>query len=142
MATRRGYTKLTPTELRARNLSPTSERYRVNATGETISRRQYDNRRYVDLGWRSRDDFERRFDPGHSDMAGYRRWREAAIANGVATPSQIDRPGSEFNRLFLRARADDFDRGGRRRGPRSPIAKFLVYVGLRDPGATFPVGGS
>lgn len=132
MAARRGYTKL----------PGTAERYRVASTGEVISRRQYDNRRYVDLGWRSRDDFERRFDEGHSGMAGYRRWREAAIANGVATPNQIDRPGSEFNRLFLKARGDDFDRGGRRRGPRSPIAKLLVYIGLRDASATFPVGGS
>lgn len=139
---RPGYRKLTPAELRDRNVSPSSERYLNLRTGATISRRQYDNARYVDLGWRSRDDFERRFDEGHADMAGYRRWREAAIANGVATPNEIDRPGSEFNRLFLKARGDDFDRGGRRRGPRSPIAKFLVYVGLRDPRATFPVGGS
>lgn len=132
MAARRGYSKL----------PGSAERYRVNSTGEVISRRQYDNRRYVDLGWRSRDDFERRFEEGHHGMAGYRRWREAAIATGAATPSQLDRPDSEFNRLFLRARADDFDRGPRRRGPRSPIAKLLVYVGLRDARATFPVGGS
>lgn len=138
---RRGYRRLTPEELRAHGYSEGSERYLHESTGETLSRRQYDNRRFVDLGWRSRDDYERRYDEGHSNMGGYRRWRDAAIAKGIPR-SVVDDPGSEFNRLFLAARADDFDRGRRRRGPRSPIAKLLVYTGLRSDGATYSVGGS
>lgn len=75
-------------------------------------------------------------------MAGYRRWREAAIANGVATPNEIDRPGSEFNRRFLKARAHNFDRGRAGKRPGSSFAQFLVYVGLRDDRADFDVGGT
>ena len=153
---RSGYHKLTPAELSKRGLSPTSERYvrdrdlasfnrtrsKQGALDQSLSRRQYDNLRYVDLGWKSRDDFERRFDEGHRDMAGYRRWRDAAIANGVATPNEIDRPGSEFNRRFLRARAHNFDRGRAGKRPGSAFAQFLVYVGLRDDRADFDVGGT
>jgi hypothetical protein len=140
---RPGYRKATPSELQRLGFSRTSERYfPPGARTRTVSRRQYDDARYLDAGWRSRDDYERRFQPGHANMAGYVRWREAAIATGAASPTQLDRPASEFNRLFLAARADGFDRGRKRRGPRSPIAKLLVYVGLRRPDDEFAVGGS
>jgi len=140
MAAPRG--KLSRAELQALGYSPTSERFlapndpRADSHG-TISRRQADNERYVEGGWRNRADFERRYQ-GAKGSPGrrYLHFEAEAIAQG-----KIGRragPDSQFARLYTAWRKTGF----REAGPRSPGAKFLVYVGLRDPGATYPVGAT
>ena len=134
---REGYRKLTRDELRKRGLSPTSERYVAPGQRGTISRRQYDNLRYVDSGWRNRADYERRYqDPTYAYMAAQ------AITNKGLSRRAVDAPGGEFAKLALKARAVGYGKGRAGRSAKGPMAKLLVYVGLRDPNATDQVGST
>lgn len=139
MPTQRG--KLTRSELEARGYSPSSERYlaptdpRADSHG-TISRRQAENERYVAGGFTSRAQYERRY----QGKAGRKlaRFEEEAIAQGQNV-RQVRAPGSEFHRLFNAWRRVGFKESGKKN---TPSAKFLVHVGLRDPGAQYPVGST
>lgn len=117
-------------------LPGSSERYR-SPSGEIVSRRQYDNARYDEAGWRNRADYERR----HSDPS-YRHFQAIAQRNLGLSRRQVEAPDGEFARRALAARAVNYGKGKRGRGARGPMAKFLVYLGLRDEGADHPVGGS
>ena len=131
-----GYTKLTRGELERAGYSPTSERYRA-PSGEIVSRRQYDNARYTAAGWRNRADFERR----HNDPTYSHFIRKIARAQGT-TRRAIDTPTSRDAKLLLKARAVDYGKTRRGRGAKGPMAKVLVAAGMRDPNATYPVGGT
>lgn len=117
-------------------LPGSSERYR-SPSGEIVSRRQYDNARYTDTGWRNRADYERR----HSDPT-YRHFQQIAMRQLGLTRRQVESPDSEFAKRILKARAVDYGKGRRGRGAKGPMAKFLVWLKMRDPGADFPVGAS
>lgn len=133
---RQGWTKLTPAELDARGFSPSSERYR-SPDGDVVSRRQYDNARYSDAGWRNRADFERR----HDDPT-YRHFQDVATRNLGLTRRQVDSPDGPFARHALKARAAGWGKGRAGRSAKGPMARFLVWLGMRDPTADYPVGGS
>lgn len=134
---RAGYRKLTRDELRARGLPEGSERYAVAGKHGTISRRQYDNLRYEAAGWRNRADYERRYnDPTYAYMAAQ------AITNKGLSRRAVDAPAGEFAKLALKARAVGYGKGRAGRSAKGPMAKLLVYVGLRDPNATYQVGST
>lgn len=134
---REGYRKLTRGELVERGLSPSSERYVHAGHRGTLSRRQYDNARYADEGWRNRADYERRYnDPTFAYMAAQ------AITNKGLSRRAVDAPGGEFAKLALKARAVGWGKGRAGRSAKGPMAKLLVYVGLRDPNATYQVGST
>jgi hypothetical protein len=100
--------------------------------GRIRSRRAADNERLRESGWGSKRDFDRRY-YARKDR-GYNRWQ--GIASEADVPeSEIRQSDSEFNRLFLDARADNFAPN-----PDGAFALFLTYIGLRDPDWTWDVG--
>lgn len=143
------YRKLTPAQLEAAGYSRNSERYSAPETDPrgkmlngvyTISRRQAEQENYTKAGWRSRSDYERRFDVHSRRGRKYAFLREETLKNREVGKRTVDKPDSKFNRLYLNARRYNFDAGRKVRGPNSHMAKLLAYVGLRDPGATYNVG--
>lgn len=114
-----------------------AERYRNLETGDEVSRRQYDNSKYSDAGWRNRADFERRYsDPTY-------RWAIERLASKAGKPvRQLDRVGSSAQQQVLRARAVGYGKGRKGRGAKGDMAKLLASMGLRDPGATNRIGGT
>lgn len=132
--------KLTRNELRALGYSPSSERYtapndpRADTHG-TISRRQAEQERYTAGGWSSRAQFERRYQ-GKTGRK-FARFEAEAIEQGKLTRRSA--PDSKFAQLFNAWRRDDFRERGTKR---TPAARFLTYVGLRDSQASYPVGST
>lgn len=107
------------------------------STGEILSRREYENRRFEAAGWESWRDYQNRAkDPA------YMRWSLEAASEQKKTVRDIRHSDSEFNRLFLQARDAKFDRTAKGKNPRGPFAKLLVYAGLRQEGETRDVGDS
>lgn len=102
-----------------------------NPSGETVSRRQYDNARLRALGFKNRAEAERlRASPTFRDMG-----TRVARARG-GTPKQVKATDSEFTKLALKAFRQDWGKkGGKGAGPKSPMAKILTMAGLRDPDA-------
>lgn len=117
-------------------LPGTAEHYR-SPSGEIVSRRQYDNARYSDAGWRNRADYERR----HDDPT-YRHFQQIAERNLGLSRRDVERPDGEFAKRALAARNVGYGKGRAGRSARGPMARFLVYLGMRDPTATYPVGSS
>src|SRR4051812_29143537 len=105
-------------------LPGSSERYR-SPSGEVVSRRQYDNARFADAGWRNRADYERR----HDDPT-YRHFQDIAMRTKGLSRRQVDAPDSEFARRALAARAVGYGKGRAGRGARGPMARFLVWLGM------------
>lgn len=131
--------KLSPGELRALGYGPGTERYlapddpRSDSHG-TISRRQAENDKYTVGGWRGRADYERRYQGKMGKR--YARFESEAILHGKVTTRRAG-PGSELSKLWTAYRGKPTSRA-----PRGPLAKLLVYIGVRDPGATYPVGAT
>lgn len=116
-----------------------SRRYRNVETGETISRRQFDNLRIQ----RGASPFQNR-----SEIERYRSGRNleaqryARTANVVRKMSPVQRPGldpddltSEYTRLYVEAK-----RNRRDLSPDGPLAQFLKFIGLREPDDSWDVG--
>jgi hypothetical protein len=118
-------------------LPGSAERYRNLETGDEVSRRQYDNSRYADAGWRNRADFERRYDD-----KTYRWALERLAQREGKSIRQLDRVGSPAQRQVLKARAAGYGKGRTGRGAKGDMAQLLAAMGLRDPGATNRVGGT
>lgn len=100
--------------------------------GRIRSRRAADNERLRESGWRNKRDFDLRREKRAN--RGYRRWAEKAIENDVPE-SEIRKADSEFNRLFLDTKADNFDPT-----PGGAFDIFLQYIGLRQPEWQWDVG--
>lgn len=111
--------------------SPTARTY-LDPAGRIRSRRAADNERIRALGWESKRDFDSRFTA--RKHRGYARWALTAEDNGIPF-DEIRKADSEFNRLFLDAKAERFDES-----PTGAFALFLSYVGLREPDWTWDVG--
>lgn len=109
-----------------------SARTYYDSEGRIRSRRAADNERLRNVGWSSKRDFDTRFTA--RSKRGYARWAEAARANDVPE-SEITRSDSEFNRLFLDAKADNFQDS-----PQGAFSLFLQYIGLRRPEWDWNVG--
>lgn len=97
-------------------------------SGETISRRQYENLRFQKEGWKSWSEYQRT-----AKTKEYRRFV------GNAKDENIERnpkaPGSEFNQRYLAARDSGWSKD-----PDGDFADFLVWLGVRRPDATHDVG--
>lgn len=131
--------KLSRSELERLGFGPRTERYRAGpgdprAVKGTISRRQAENEAYTAGGWRNRADYERRY----QGQVGrrYARFESEALLQGKVT-SRVAAPGSHFSQLWTAYRGNP-----RNRRPTGPLAKLLVYIGLRDEGANYPVGAT
>lgn len=111
--------------------SPTARTY-YDPEGRIRSRRAADNERLRSSGWTNKRDFDLRF-TARKDR-GYDRWAESGIDAGMPE-SELRQADSEFNRLFLDARADNFSPN-----PDGAFAVFLTYIGLRQPDWTWDVG--
>jgi hypothetical protein len=117
--------------------SPTKRLY-FDPQGRVQPRRKYDDARLQSFGWKNKADFDTRFLPrvGERKNRGYRRWAEAGIRTGKISEKDVRKMDSEFNRLFLAMRDDDFDTD-----PDGSFADFLLFIGLRRPDVDAPVGG-
>lgn len=100
--------------------------------GRVRSRRAADNERLRSSGWANKRDFDTR--KTARKHRGYARWAESAIDNDIPE-SEINKADSEFNRLYLDARAENFDTS-----PQGAFAFFLTFVGLREPDWEWDVG--
>lgn len=130
-----------------------SRRY-LTPSGESISRRAYENKVFQSAGWQSWADYQRTAkDPQ------YRAWREAAAGNyrtkepyykaknrlshgyykslgrSRVNDFGLAEPDSEFNQAYLAARDAGFEHQSE-----GPFARFLTQIGLRNPTANFDVG--
>lgn len=112
--------------------SPTKRLY-LDPSGAVVSRRQYDNARLQSAGWESKYDFDSR--KTNRENRGYQRWLKVASNEFDVPESELAKVDSEFNRLFLKARDDDFNQD-----PDGSFAEFLVYLGLRRPDAEGAIG--
>lgn len=113
-------------------LGGSSRRYRT-PTGETISRRQYDNIRYGKAGFASTSQYRK---VTRSDS--YKRWLSmAADTHAIDSVDELTEPDSEFNRLLAKAIDDGFSKDAD-----GSFHDFLVYTGWRLPGDTWDVGDS
>ena len=139
-----GYKRLSPSELKARGLSPRSRSVET-PSGQVISRRQYENLRISSVhkstpetfGWKSWSQFQR-----SRNSPVYKYDMELALeANPEITAKQMRRIDSEFNQLYSEARPYWNDRKSKEyRNPNGPVANFLVYLGLRSEDDTHDVG--
>ena len=106
-----------------------AERYRSPA-GENVSRRQYENARAQNAGWKSWSQYQTW---AKSDDS--RRWLRIALDNGVVQSRRdvgVESEYAQYARDVETARANnDADA---LRDPDGPLADYLVYLGLRDSG--------
>lgn len=114
-----------------RKLPGKSRRYET-PTGETISRRQYENLKFRSSGWDSWSEYQR-----EARKPQYRRFAKAAAQNQKRSLRGLQEPDSQFNKLYLKSKKAGFPKkvGG-------PFDKFLKAIGLRDPDADYPIGDS
>jgi hypothetical protein len=135
-----------------KRLPGTARRYET-PSGESISRRQYENRVFSKSGWASWSEFQRvsqedeykRFarayandqkgKPWYRQRAGKEKFSHYQYRSRI--PRGMLEPDSEFNQAYLKAR-----RSGFRATVGGPFDKFLKMIGLRDPDATYDVGDS
>lgn len=114
-------------------LAGTAERY-LSPSGEEVSRRQYDNARFEELGYSSRSEYERRYEDSTYQWA----FDEYARNYGLLEARGADRAGGELAELLHEAQRTGWGKGDR--SADGPMAKLLVELGKRDPAATYLVG--
>lgn len=137
-----GYARLSPAQLKARGLSLRS-RSVLTPSGKVIPRRQYENIRIAaqpeSFGWRSWSQFQ-----AARNSPIYQYDFELALNNHPDVSSkQMRAIDSEFNSLFASATPLWSKRKSKEyRDPNGPIARFLVYLGLRTEGDAHDVGAT
>lgn len=65
----------------------------------------------------------------------YRRFAEILAGERDVRPNAVKGPSSEFTDRFREVNWND-------KRPHGSLADFLVWLGIRDPNASYPVGGS
>lgn len=110
-------------------LGGSSRRYRT-PSGQTISRRQYENIRYGKAGFSSWSQYQR-----VTQDEDYYRWLGMAAQVNDLGIDDLREPDSEFNRLLAKAADDDFSHKAH-----GAFHDFLVYAGWRNPDWDFDVG--
>ena len=105
-----------------------AERYKT-PSGETISRRQYENKRFRQVGWRSWSEYQR-----EARKPQFRRWVEKASST-LGPKRQLKSPQSEFSRMYIEAKRTDW-----KHDADGPFSDFLKWLGIRDEQADYPVG--
>lgn len=116
-------------------LGGSSRRYVNVNTGETLSRRQYQNLEAQHYGWRNRSDFDNR-----AKNPAYRQFLRMGVEN-----NRVDKPAamsvrSAFNQGYTDARRTGFGKGFGGKSASGPFADFLVEIGARDESDTHDVG--
>jgi hypothetical protein len=133
-----------------------ARRFRDIETGETLSRRQVENRRVIDeSGWDSWSQWQRTTSPTARETTESRRWQafaDSAVREGdYDNRAQVRKANSDFNTAWNDWRKTGYERGPRgekeyasdkRNRPGGPYAKALEASGKRTPGAGYAVGGS
>lgn len=121
-----------------RKIPGKSERYKPpdsydGPTGPngTVSRRQYENYRMRQYGWRSWAEYQH-----DANTDDYRRWKGEYAANQKGQPEGSYRgPHSEFAEYYLRAK-----RSGWSKDANGPLADLLILTGHREPEWEWDVG--
>lgn len=132
-----------------------ARQFRDVDTGETVSRRQAENRRIIDeAGWDSWSQWQRTTSPTAHETSTSRRWQHFAdisVQEGEnASRADARKANSDFNAAYNDWRKTGYERGTSGKGyasdprnrPHGPYAKFLEQAGLRPHGANYAVGGS
>lgn len=130
-------------------LGGSSRRY-VTPTGEIISRRQYDNLRARDAGWRSRSELEK-FRRNKVARTGWSKWAHDVKQHSGKRPTWrsyrdlkdvLDRR-AKLKRLYPGLSGPDLDRMDPVLiDPNGPLARILTDAGRRSSGMGNPVGDS
>ena len=132
-----------------RALGGKSRRYANRDTGQTISRRQYENLAYRDYGWHSWSEYQRasrtyrrQAARPHSSEGTWGAIARQDLGYKTEGPKSVGGSRSEFLALWWRAYGDS---QGKRKHygslrPDGPFAKLLEYLGLREHGAPYNVG--
>lgn len=107
-----------------------ARRYRDTETGETISRRQYENIRAQQQGFSSWSEYQ-----GLRRDQTYMRWLSMHAEKHGISEREARRIGSDFNALYTRA-ADD----GWEKDPDGSFADLLVDIGEREDDWEWDVG--
>ncbi len=101
--------------------------YRLNQDIK-ISRHSYENLKAQSFGWNSR--YERDTARHTSE---YKRWLTGTMQSGQK--AAVNR--EQFEKLYIAAKRDN-DFGNK--SANGTLAQLLIFVGLRDEQATYPVG--
>lgn len=91
-----------------------------------ISRGTYEDVRAKDTGWTGRTERDKA-----RRTSEYKRWITGTMQSGQKP--QFDR--NEFEKNYLAAKKSDWSKDAN-----GPFAQFLVWIGMRDKDATYPVG--
>lgn len=116
-------------------LGGSAQRYRT-PEGREVSRRQYENVRAQQAGWKNWSQYQRT----RRKDDNYLKWWGRAKGAGTVPMNQKASPVSEFSKKYLavqKARAgndpDLYD-------PDGPLADLLIYTGDREPDWEWDVG--
>jgi hypothetical protein len=111
--------------------------------GERISRRQYENMRYLQSGWANKSQYEavQKGRPPKSlphEARAYQRWRKIYAEEHDLSLSDVKGPDNPYAEAFAQAYNDDF----KDTSPSGPLSHLLEVVGLRQSGDSWDVGDS
>lgn len=107
----------------------------ISPDGREVSRRAYDNARARAAGFKNMSEYERiAASPKFRNFA--RRYRDNKHPDRRI--DAVTGVGSRFTRMYVKGPL----RAPRGRSPRGPMARFLVFIGQREPNAQYPVGGT
>lgn len=109
--------------------------------GQRISRRQYENMRYLQSGWANKAQYEaiQRGKPPRGaprEAKAFQAWRKIYADENKIDLSQVKGPDNKYAEAFARAYYDDF----KNTSPEGPFAHLLEIVGLREPDTFWNVG--
>jgi hypothetical protein len=96
----------------------------------SVSRRQMRNWVSREAGFSSQAAYE-----SMSRTPRFRRFAEILAGEEGVRPNAVKGPGSQFTEEFRSVDWED-------KRPHGSLAKFLEYIGVREPNASYPVGGS
>jgi hypothetical protein len=110
--------------------------------GQRISRRQYENMRYLQAGWANKSQFEAvqngRVKGLPHEVDAYQKWRKIYSEEKKVPLSQVRGPDNPYAEAFAAAYSDEF----KDTSPSGPLSHLLEVVGLRVPGDFWDVGDS
>jgi hypothetical protein len=109
---------------------PPADYHGPAAPDGTVSRRQYRNAVATGAGFSSQSAYE-----SLSRTPRFRRLAEILADERGSKPNAVRGPGGEFTKQFREVDFSDREAGG-------SLAQFLEWLGIREPNAAYPVGGS
>lgn len=109
-------------------LGGSSRRYLDTETGEEISRRQFENQRFQDMGYESWSEYQ-----GFAEDQTYMRWLYEYSAETGIPIGEAREADSAFNLSYIGVDFDDLS-------PDGSFADFLVMIGEREDDWEWDVG--